>query len=190
MPKLLPLLLLLLLFACIFQRPALSQVDQGPYIDSLGFRAAQARLENVDRADGNALISQAFYVPKTTAEQSNQAEFFQSIEESYQRYVKLFTTAKRTSRPEIRCDYDLCETFKLQLFDPQPFINAMLHTMSLTELSTLDFVVQPRNADTLFVQVSYAKATARKDEKEFAIGEGDLTLTVTRHTAALVTFLH
>lgn len=175
--------------ACIFHQPGNTQADKGPYVDSLGHRAAQARIDNIDRASGNAMISQALYVPKNALEQANQPDFFRSIEESYQRYLKLFTRIPKSPRPEIRCAFDLIETFNRQVFDRQPFVNAMLHTMTLTDLSTLDFTVQPRAKDTLMVQVSWAKAETRKDTKEYAISEGELTLAVTRHTAALATSL-
>jgi hypothetical protein len=177
----------LLFISCIFQRPAISQSNEGPYIDSLGYRAAQARLDDIGRASGDAMISQALQVPKTALEQENQSEFFRSIEESYQRYLKLFIRISKKPRPEIRCAFDLIETFNRQVYDPQPFVNAILHTMALTDLSTLDFTVQPHTEDTVLVHVSWARAETRKGTKEYAISEGNLTLAVTRHTAALAT---
>jgi hypothetical protein len=177
----------LLFISCIFQQPVISQSNEGPYIDSTGYRAAQARIDDIDRASGDAMISQALQVPKTALERENQSEFFRSIEESYQRYLKLFTRIPKRPGPEIRCAFDLIATFNRQVYDPQPFVNAMLHTMALTDLSTLDFTVQPRTADTVLVQVSWARAETRKGKKEYAISEGSLTLAVTRHTAALAT---
>jgi hypothetical protein len=180
LPCLLPLAL-----ACIFHRPGNTQADQGPYFDSTGYRAAQARIDEIDRASGDAMISQALYVPKTPLEQESQSDFFRSIEESYQRYLKVFTRIPK--KPAIRCAFNLIETFKRQVYDPQPFVNAMLHTMALTDLSTLDFTVMPRTEDTVLVQVSWARAENKTGRKEYAISEGNLTLAVTRNTAALVT---
>jgi hypothetical protein len=173
--------------ACIFHHPGNSQAVEGLYIDSTGYRAAQARIEAVDRASGDAMISQALYVPKTALEQENQSEFFRSIEESYQRYIKLFTRVPKSAPPAVRCAFDLTETFKRQIYDPQPFVNAILHTMALTDLSTLDFTVQPRTGDTVLIQVSWARAETQKGNKEYGISEGNLTLAVTRNTATLAT---
>jgi hypothetical protein len=181
----------LLLFAltCIFHHPGNTQAVEGPYIDSLGFRAAQARIDNIDRASGDAMISMALQVPKTELEQENQPEFFRSIEESYQRYLKLFSLVSKSPRPVIQCAYDLIETFNRQIFDPQPFMNAMLHTMTLADFSTIDFTVKPSDRDTLFVLVSWARAETGKNTNAYAISEGNLTLAVTRHTATLATSL-
>lgn len=63
----------------------------------------------------------------------------------------------------------------------------MLHTMSLTALSTLDFSVKPHGSDTLLVHVVWAKADAKEDAGGFSVSEGNLTLAVTRHAAALMT---
>lgn len=176
-----------LFVACIFHQPGNSTTFLGPFIDSTGYYAAQARLENIERAEGDALISQALFVPDDSLQMANQPAFFQSIEENYQRYLTLFTPVKKAVRPEIRCAHDLIETFRLLIFDPQPFINAMLHTMSFTGFSTLDFTVQPQNADTILVHVACAQACPREETKGFAVSEGNLTLSVTRHSAVLMT---
>jgi hypothetical protein len=185
--KLLIALFSTLLFACIFHHPGISPANTGPFIDSTGYRAAQARLENIDLAEDNALISQALFVPDDSLQTAEQPAFFQSIEENYQRYLPLFTPVKKAAQPEIRCAYDLVETFSLLIFDPQPFINAMLHTMSLTALSTLDFTVKPKNTDTLLIHVAWAQAVSKEEVKGFSVSEGDLTLAVTKHNATLVT---
>jgi hypothetical protein len=180
--------LLFLALMCIFRQPGTTAAqEQGPYIDSIGFRAAQARIETVDLAEESALIANALYVPKTAAEQKNQPEFFQSLEESYQRYIPLFTLDKKSSPPGIKCSFNLLETFTLRIFDPQPFLNAMLHSMALDELSTLDFALAPQGNDSLLVKVSWAKPQSGEMKKEFAITEGELTLAVTKHRAVLIT---
>ena len=158
-----------------------------PFIDSVGWNAAQARLAAIDETEGDSLISQALSVPADSAHATSQPAFFQSIEDSYQRYLKLFTPVQNASRPEVRCRYDLIETFKRGVFDPQPFLNALLHTMSLTDLSTLDFNVQPENADTAMVRIALTKASSQAETKWLTFSEGELTLAVSRHGAVLTT---
>ncbi len=191
MKHLLPVMLLLPLGSCIFHPPGLSTANEGPFIDSIGYDAAQARIETIDREEGNALLSQALSVPDDSLQTAPQPAFFQSIEESYQRYLKLFTPVKKALRPEIRCSYDLVETFRLRLFDPQPFMNALLHTMSLTQISTLDFTVEPKNTDTTLIYVSLTQAVSQQvpqgGTKWVTFSDGDLILSVTRHSAILMT---
>ncbi|MBN1308154.1 MAG: hypothetical protein JXA18_09580 [Chitinispirillaceae bacterium] len=183
MKRVLPFFLLLPFGSCLFHYPAVSMKYEGPFIDSAGYSAAQERIRSIDRAESDALVSQALSVTGDPAHIAGQPPFFQSIEENYQRYLKLFTPEKRARRPEIRCRYDLVETFNLLVFDPQPFINAMLHTMSLTGLVTLDFSVHPKNADTTLVHIALTEAVSHEGTKWFSFSEGELTLTVTRHGA-------
>jgi hypothetical protein len=179
--------LFLPLGSCIFHPPGRQKINSGPYIDSIGYRAVQARIEMVDREASGTLISEALAVQEDTLHDVQQSAFFQSIEESYQRYLKLFTPARRSDRPAIRCDYDLVETFKLLLFDPQPFLNALLHTMSLKEVTTLDFKVEPKNVDTTLLYVTLTKVESLEDTKKVTVSEGDLILSVTHHRATLMT---
>ena len=186
MKNLLPIIFFLPLGSCMVHPPGRTIGYNGPFIDSIGYHAAQARLEIVDREASNALISQALSVPEDTHHLPRQPEFFQSIEESYQRYLKLFSPVRRAPRPEVRCKFDLIETFRLLIFDPQPFLNAILHTMSLTAVSTLDFTVQPKNADTTLVHVALTKAIPQEGTRWVTFSEGELALSVTRHSAALL----
>ena len=87
--------------------------------------------------------------------------------------------------PEVTSDYDLPETFRAKVFDPQPFMNAILHTMMLNEITTLDYNVQSDKSDTLRIQVSWAKAMPDKAGKCFDITEGTLPIYITKHTAIL-----
>ncbi|MBN1576609.1 MAG: hypothetical protein JW913_08660 [Chitinispirillaceae bacterium] len=187
MKNLLPVILLLPLGSCIFHPPGMSTGYEGPFIDSTGYAEAQERLEIFDIGKSNTLFSQALSVSDDSLEMTSQPAFFQSLEDNYQRYLTLFTPVKRAPRPEIRCRYDLVETFKLLIFDPQPFINAMLHTMSLSGLSTLDFTAEPKNADTTLVHVAFTKAVSQEETKLFTFSEGELTLSVTRHGAICTT---
>jgi hypothetical protein len=187
MKKLLLLTLFLPFGSCIFHPAGTSKVHEGPFIDSIGYKALQSRLETIDQEASTSLISQALSVQDDTLQTVPQSTFFQSLEESYQRYLKLFAPVKRAPRPEIRCGYDLVETFKLLLFDPQPFINAMLHTMSLAEVSTLDFRVEPKNEDTTFIYVALTKTVHQEGTNGVTISEGDLILSVAGRRAALMT---
>lgn len=163
-----------------------TDADTAPYVDSTGYRAALERLETVDRSEDGALIAQALYVPESAAEKVLQPRFFQSIEESYQRYLGLFRPAKKTQAPALRCDFDLAETVRRGVFDAQPFYNAMLHTMGLGDLSTLDFSVETAANDTLVVRLQCARSLSRENSKTFSITETTVTLACTRHAAHLI----
>lgn len=189
MHKLLLLILILPLGSCMFHSSVSRKVINGPYIDSIGYKALQARIEAVDRETSGSLISEALAVQNDSLEDVTQSAFFQSLEESYQRYLKLFKPVKRAIRPEVRCDYDLVETFSLQILDPQPFINALLHTMSLTEVTTIDFRVEPKNTDTTLLFVTFTKMESHEETKRVTMSEGDLILSVTDHRATLMTSL-
>lgn len=165
----------------------MSRVYQVPFIDSSGYYAARARLDIIEREARDTLISQALSVTDDTHQLPRQPDFFQSIEESYQRYLKLFTPVKRSPCSEIRCRYDLIETFRLLILDPQPFLNAMLHAMSLSEVTTLDFTVEPKNTDTTLIYVVLNKAVPQDGARGFALSESDLILSVSRHSAMLMT---
>ncbi len=158
-----------------------------PYIDSTGYRAASRRLEIVDHESSNKLISQALSISGDSNLTSSQPEYFQSLEESYQRYSGLFTYVKRAPRPEVRCPYDLIETFRLQIFDPQPFVNAILHAMKLSQLTTLDFTVETKNTDTMLVHIAFTKSIPQHGTRWFSLSEGELTLAITRHSAVIIT---
>jgi len=153
----------------------------GPYIDSLGLRASLARIDNVESQSTGSLIKEALEVPANNGE-AVQADFFQSLEEDYQKYLKLF---KFRNVRRATCPYDLLETFRAKVYDPQPFMNAILHTMTLREITTLDYTVQSDASDTIHVQVSWAKATPGKAEKSFGITEGTLPLIVTKHEVSV-----
>ena len=187
MNKLLPVILFLPIVTCIFHPSGRLNVNKGPYIDSIGYKALQARIEAVDRETSGTLISEALAVQNDTLQADTQSAFFASIEESYQRYLKLFTPVRRATRPEIHCNYDLVETFNLLILDPQPYINALLHTMSLTEVTTIDFRVEPKNTDTTLLYVSLTKVESQEGTKRVTVSEGDLILSVARHRATLMT---
>jgi hypothetical protein len=176
--------------ACMPHRGAPETLSDRPYIDSTGYYAAQERIANISYVSSDDLISQALTVQETNEKTPRaQPRYFQTIEESYQRYLILFRPVNKTGLSHLECSWDLIETFRLQVFDRQPFLNAMLHTLGLTELSTLDFTVEPRSgSDTLLVQVLWARPESYKDRKELAISEGNLTLAITRHTAAQTGF--
>jgi hypothetical protein len=158
------------------------QSDDGPYIDSLGFRAAQSRLDAVEKESPDTLITQAFRAQNVRpADSLTQPDFYQSLEESYQRYRTLFTLHRRGPAPSVYCKYDLLKTFTLGIFDPQPFMNAILHTLAMTDIATLSFDVQSRSLDRMLVRVSWAKAVSRKSQKRFSISEGNIDIMVTNH---------
>lgn len=186
MRKLFTVTLLLPIASCLFHPPGGVRGSDGAYIDSIGYKAAQARIETVEREASGTLISEALAVQNDSLQTASQSAFFQSIEESYQRYLKLFTPVKRTDRPEVRCRYDLVATFKKMVLDPQPFINALLHSMSLTEVTTLDFRVEPVSADTTLLYVSLTRVASEEGAK-ITLSEGDLILSVSRQTAILMT---
>lgn len=162
-----------------------SPTGGGPYIDSIGLRASLARIDNVADQSAGTLITQALEVPGNTASNPDQPDFFQSLEDDYQKYLKLFKPDRNRKVPEASCNYDLIETFRSKIFDPQPFMNAILHTMTLKEITTLDYAIQSDKSDTLLVQVSWAKPTAQQAGKEFGITEGSLPLQVTRHSVSV-----
>jgi len=181
--------LLLPFSSCIFHQSTGSNDAGGPYIDSVGYKAMQARFEAIDRQEDSSLISEALAVQDDTLHDTAQTAIFQSIEESYQRYLTLFTPVKRSVKHEIRCKYNLVETFDLLVLDPQPFINALLHTMSLKDLVTLDFRVEPVNTDTTLLYVVFNTVEPSGQSKAVTVKEDDLILSVTRHHAALMTSL-
>jgi hypothetical protein len=161
--------------------------SEGPYIDSLGFRAAQSRLDAVDTKSPDSLINQAFRVQKKQQPDSaGQPDFFKSIEDDYQRYLKLFTLHKRGQVSEVYCSYDLLETFRQEVFDPQPFLNAILHTLSLTDLTTLSFDELSRTSGRIIVRVAWSKAVPQKNSKGFSITEGTSEIKVTRNWISLI----
>jgi hypothetical protein len=163
------------------------QSNDGPYVDSIGFRAAQSRLEAVESKSPDSLISEAIQIQnKSKADIQAQSDFFQSIEDDYQRYRKLFTLHKRGPISKVFCAYDLLETFKLELFDPQPFLNAVLHTFDMSDIATLSFDVISRSSDGLIIRVAWSKAVPQAGKKAFSISEGNTDIKVTKHWITLV----
>ena len=161
--------------------------EKGPYIDSIGFRAAQSRLKDVDGDQADSLINQAFRVPaQRQGEVQAQPDFFKSIEDDYQRYRKLFSLHKRGQVSEVFCPYDLLETFKLEVFDGQPFLNAIMHALSMPDITTLSYDVTSRTKDKIIVRVSWSKAVPEDSGKKFAISEGTSAITVASHWISLV----
>ena len=188
MSKLFLLLLILSMNSCMFFPSATSSTVIEAYIDSTGYRALEARVALVESEESGALISEALAVQNESMnEEVAQSAFFQSLEESYQRYLPLFSLVRTSKLPEVHCRYDLVETFNLMIIDPQPFINALLHTMSLTELTTIDFRVEPKNADTTLLYVSLTKMASQENTRKVTMSEEDLILSVARHRATLVT---
>ncbi|MBN1758263.1 MAG: hypothetical protein JW863_08100 [Chitinispirillaceae bacterium] len=181
------LLLLLLCTSCLFHPPAVQTGRYGPLIDSSGFQAAQARLQAVDETLGDSLIAQALAVQNDSMQTNRQSAFFESLEENYQRYLKLFTPLRHAPEPEIRCRYDLVETFKRRIYDPQPLLNAILHSMGLTDVATLDFRVEPKNSDTTLVYVLLTRTRPNEAAKGFTVSEDDVILAVTGNRAVLMT---
>lgn len=178
--------IVLLLSACIRMGPGRAPAsDEGPYIDSLGLRASLARIDNVADQSTGTLIKQAVEAPGNTGTGVDQPDFFQSLEDDYQKYLKLFKPDKKVKAPEATCNYDLIETFRTKVFDPQPFMNAVLHTMALKEITTLDYAIQSDKSDTLFIQVSWAKPMPENTGKSFGIMEGSLRLLVMKHSIVL-----
>jgi hypothetical protein len=157
-----------------------------PYVDSLGLCAARSRLIAVEQDSADTLISQAFHIPRDSIAEQIQPLFFKSLEDSYQRYLAIFSPVKKkTTVPEIRCSYDLIKTLKLRVFDPQPFMNAILHSLTLSGITTLDFDVQQYSSpDTLLVKVFFTAAVPHGD-KAFSMSEGALDLYVTKHGVSL-----
>ncbi len=158
----------------------------GPYIDSVGFRAARSRLDAVDKEYPDSLIQKAFRVQdQQRADSLEQPDFFQSIEEDYQRYRTLFTFHKKEHAAAVYCKYDLLETFKREVFDPQPFMNAILHALSMPDITTLSFDVLSSSSDRMIVRVSWSKAVPQENSKGFSISEGSLELAITQHWITL-----
>jgi hypothetical protein len=160
---------------------------EGPYIDSLGYLAAQNRLHAVEEQSAESLFNQALQAKKGRADDSEaQPEFFRSLEENYQRYRMLFSLHRKGPVPSAYCPYDLMQTFAAGMFDAQPFMNAILHTLRMTDITTLSFAVRRQEDDRMIVRVSWAKAVSRKGSKGFSISEGSLDLLVTSHWIAAI----
>ncbi|MCW8966406.1 MAG: hypothetical protein OQK82_06950 [Candidatus Pacearchaeota archaeon] len=187
MRKLFLMLLFITVNSCMHHPSGNRKAGNGAYIDSVGYRALEARIALVDNETSGELISEALAVQNDTTREVAQSAFFQSLEESYQRYLKIFTPVRKSKLPEVQCRYDLVETFNLMIIDPQPFINALLHTMSLKELTTVDFHVEPKNADTTLIYVTLTKMASREHGRKVTMSDEDLILSVTRHRATLVT---
>jgi hypothetical protein len=172
--------------ACIRMGPGHTPAtEDGSYIDSLGLRASLARIDNVEDQRAGTLITQALKVPDKNTGNNAQPDFFQSIEDDYQKYLKLFRLNKNGKVLEATCKYDLLETFRVKIFDPQPFMNAILHTMKLSEITTLDYTITSDRSDTLLVEVSWARPTEQPVGKGFGITEGSLPLCITKHSVSL-----
>lgn len=170
--------------------PCPCQQKAGPYIDSLGLAASRARLEAIAPASPDYLISQALDAPgRAAAGSGSQPECFQSLEDNYQKYRKLFFVNNQPSGPCARCPCDLLQTFSLQVYDPQPFMNAVLHTLGLIDLSTLDFEVKPYRPDTLLAHVSFARSSTTDLRQGLSISEGNVDLYIALHTISLASSL-
>jgi hypothetical protein len=159
----------------------------GPYVDSLGYLASQNRLHAVEEQSADSLFNQAFQTKKGRAgDNREQSEFFRSLEENYQRYLTLFSLHRRGPVPSVFCPYDLLQTFAAGTFDAQPFMNAILHTLRMTDITTLSFTVRSQAVDRMILRVSWAKAVSRKGSKSFSISEGSVDLLVTEHWISAV----
>jgi len=185
---LLLLLLILPLNSCIFLPSGEFNIHKGPYIDSIGYKAMEARVAMVAQETSSMLISEALAVQNDSLPDNEQATFFSSIEESYQRYLPLFKPVKGAEHPQVSCSYDLVETFNKLIVDTQPFMNAILHTMSLNEVTTIDFRVEPKNVDTTLLYVSLTKMESQENKK-VVMSESDCILSLARHRATLMTAL-
>jgi hypothetical protein len=179
--------LLLALLACTPFRPCpCRQAAKGPYIDSLGLAAAQARLESISPSSPDLLISQAITAPEQAAAgKTGQPEYFQSLEDNYQKYRKLFSPIKKAPQPAAACRFDLLQTFTLQVYDAQPFMNAILHTLGLADCATLDFEVKPYKPDTLLAHVAFARTSSTDLKQGLSISEGNVDLYIALHTIIL-----
>lgn len=186
MKKLFLLVGILQVNSCVFFSPRIAGRHDGPYIDSIGFAAAQARIEMVEEEASGTLISEALAV-QDDSRPSAQASFFSSIEESYQRYLPLFAPIRRSERPAVRCRYDLVATFTFRQIDPLPFINALLHRMALTDLTTADFKVEPVDNDTLLLYITCTVLHNQMETGKMSVTESDLIVSVDLHRATLMT---
>ena len=176
----------LLVNSCLFFSPGTAGRHDGPYVDSTGFAASRARIETVEREAGGTLISEALAVQDDSLP-SEQTAFFSSIEESYRRYLPLFTPVRRSRRPAVRCSHDLVATFTLQRIDPLPFINALLHRMTLTDLTTADFKIEPVDNGTLLLYITCTVLQDYMTEGKMTVSESDLIVAVDPHRATLMT---
>jgi len=155
----------------------------GPFIDSVGFESARVR--NAEIADGlmsnsQSMVTRALTDKSDPADDSAGEDIFRSLEESYQRYVAVFKPATIESIFKTQSEYDLPATFRLSVFDRQPFMNALLHSLSFHSLTTLDYIIEEGNRDTCRIRVNWA-APLPKDSTGFTIKEGSLNLIVTKH---------
>jgi hypothetical protein len=174
-------------FLCASSALCKDSDQTGPYIDSLGYLAAQNRLYAVEEQSAETLFNQALQAKKSlSGDNQEQPEFFKSLEENYQRYRMLFTLHRRGALPSAYCPYDLIETFSAGMFDAQPFMNAILHTLRMTDITTLSFTVRHQEDDRMIIRVSWAKAVSAKGSREFSISEGNLDLLVTSHWIAAI----
>jgi hypothetical protein len=178
-----PFLFLLLLLAGCRQAAVCQEIpDDGPYIDSIGFEAAQSRMDAIENGSPDSLINKAFQThQKENSSSIKQSEFFQSIEEDYQRYRKLFTLHRKGSTPSVYCEYDLLKTFTLGIFDQQPFLNAILHLLLMPDIATISFDVLSRSPENMKVKVLWSKAAQQAKGKGFSISDGNTDMIITAH---------
>ncbi len=164
-------------------------VSNKAYIDTVGYRAFTNRQQilgdglfnNPDSAVRMALR------PMDEAAQGSAARdsgIFAEIEQSYQRYLTLFRVQKNAGGYELCFPYNLIATLETGMVDRQPFMNAILHSLGLTDLTTLDFSLQRLSADQLLVTVMWS-APAKTIQSGIHIAEGEQQLYVSPHTASL-----
>jgi hypothetical protein len=110
---------------------------------------------------------------------------FARLEANYQRYRDLLASEDGGSKRRLHSRYDLAATLRKGVFDPQPFMNALLHSMGMEEIVTLDYDIDSTSLDTLVVTVYWGAGT-EDSSGELRLSEGDLRLYVTEHAASLL----
>jgi hypothetical protein len=157
-----------------------ASADEGPYVDSLGYRDFLFRQDVLGEGlfrDPDSMVHDARETARDSA--------FARLETNYQRYRALFAASPQISKRRLVSRYDLAVTFRRGVFDPQPFMNALLHTMGMDEIVTLDYDIDSTGTDALALTVYWGAGT-RDSTGALRLSEGDLRLYINDHTASLL----
>lgn len=144
-------LTLITLSYCSGQKSTVTK-SRGPFIDSVGFQSAKLRNAEIVSdliTNSHSLVSRALTKKPHSPDDTSSEDIFRSLEDSYQRYLHVFKPATTDSIFKVQSEYDLPATLRLSILDRQPFMNALLHTLSFHSMTTLDYTVEEHNKDTL-----------------------------------------
>jgi hypothetical protein len=165
-------------------------INNQAYIDTVGFRAFSHRqrvLGDELFSNPDSAVRMALRPMSDTADNARAAPdstVFAEIEQSYQRYLRLFSARKTAAGYEACFPYNLIQTLQTGKIDRQPFMNAILHSLGLTDLTTLDYSIQRLSDRQLQVIVMWS-APAKTLDSELHIAEGQQTIYVSPHRVTL-----